>query len=82
MPKHVTVELDPHDSLEARLLLDFIAAPDQQQWLKRCLLLGYLVVTGEIEVVDPDEAANEDMPPAERKRTKGIGNQLFGIPKR
>jgi hypothetical protein len=82
MPKQVTVDLDPRDSLEARLLLDYIAAADQQQWLKRCLLLGYLVITGEIEVVDPDEAANEDMSPAQPKRPKGIGNQLFGIPKR
>ncbi len=77
MPKRLVVELDPNDGLDAKLLLDYIAAGDQRQWLKRCLLLGYLVVSGELHVTDEDEAAQRGEAPDKPRR--GIGDQLFGI---
>jgi hypothetical protein len=80
MPKQLVVELDPRDSLDAKLLLDYIGAADQQQWLKRCLLIGYLVITGELEIMDPEEDLSQSEAAVDQAR-KGVGNQLFGIKK-
>jgi len=79
MPKQLVIELDPKDSLDAKLLLDYIAAGDQQQWLKRCLLVGYLVVSGELQLVDEDENKGGAETTAEGKPRKGVGDKLFGI---
>jgi hypothetical protein len=83
MLKQLIVDLDPKDSLEAKLLLDYLAAADQQQWIKRCMLVGYLVVTGQLQIADDQDTAKT---PAEGLATatealakKGVGNKLFGI---
>jgi hypothetical protein len=81
MPKQLVIELDPQDGLDAKLLLDYIAAGDQQQWLKRCLLVGYLVVSGELQVVEEDQAGEQASTESsqEGKPRKGVGAGLFGI---
>ena len=83
MLKLLVVELDPKDSLEAKLLLDYLAVSDQQTWSKRCMLVGYLVVTGQLQLADENEEARE---PAQAVAAstevlvkKGVGNNLFGI---
>ena len=83
MLKQLVVDLDPKDSLEAKLLLDYLAAGDQQLWIKRCMLVGYLVVTGQLQLADENEEARE---PAEAVAAttgllvkKGVGNKLFGL---
>jgi hypothetical protein len=83
MLKQLVVELDPKDSLEAKLLLDYLAANDQQTWIKRCMLVGYLVVTGQLQIADETQ---ESRIPAEAVAAstevlvkKGVGNKLFGI---
>ena len=83
MLKQLVVELDPKDSLEAKLLLDYLAAGDQQTWIKRCMLVGYLVVTGQLQIADETQ---ESRIPAEAVAAstevlvkKGVGNKLFGI---
>ena len=83
MPKQLILELDPRDSLDAKLLLDYIAARDQKQWLRRCLQVGYLVVTGELQVVDestgePQSVADGTRDGEQRARA-GVGDKLFGI---
>jgi hypothetical protein len=78
MPKQLVIELDPKDSLDAKLLLDYIAAADQPRWLKRCLLVGYLVVSGELQVSDEGDKRALD-PGSEENPPKGIGDSLFGI---
>ena len=83
MLKQLVVELDPKDSLEAKLLLDYLAANDQQTWIKRCMLVGYLVVTGQLQIADENEAAREPSQgvaaTTEVLLKKGVGNKLFGI---
>jgi hypothetical protein len=83
MLKQLVVELDPKDSLEAKLLLDYLAANDQQTWIKRCMLVGYLVVTGQLQIADETQ---ESRLPADAVAAttevlvkKGVGNKLFGI---
>jgi hypothetical protein len=83
MLKQLVVELDPKDSLEAKLLLDYLAASDQQTWVKRCMLVGYLVVTGQLQIADETQ---ESRIPADAVAAttevlvkKGVGNKLFGI---
>ena len=83
MLKQLVVDLDPKDSLEAKLLLDYLAVADQQTWSKRCMLVGYLVVTGQLQIADENE---ELRVPAEAVAAtteilvkKGVGNKLFGI---
>ncbi|MDQ3259604.1 MAG: hypothetical protein ABIW48_03035 [Burkholderiales bacterium] len=83
MLKKLIVGLDPSDGLEAKLLLDYLAANDQQQWIKRCVLVGYLVVTGQLQIAEDQDSV---VSPAEGLATasealakKGIGNKLFGI---
>lgn len=83
MLKQLVVDLDPKDSLEAKLLLDYLAAGDQQTWIKRCILVGYLVVTGQVQLAD--ERGEARMPEEAVAATnevlvkKGVGNKLFGI---
>jgi hypothetical protein len=83
MLKQLVVDLDPKDSLEAKLLLDYLAANDQQTWIKRCILIGYLVVTGQVQLAD--ERGEALMPEDAVAATtevlvkKGVGNKLFGI---
>ena len=83
MLKQLIVDLDPKDSLEAKLLLDYLAATDQQQWIKRCILVGYLVVTGQLQISDDQDTVKspeEGMAnAAEALAKKGVGNSLFGI---
>jgi hypothetical protein len=83
MLKQLIVDLDPKDSLEAKLLLDYLAAADQQQWIKRCMLVGYLVVTGQLQIADDQDgvkSAAEGLATAsEALAKKGIGDKLFGI---
>jgi hypothetical protein len=83
MLKQLIVDLDPKDGLEAKLLLDYLAASDQQQWIKRCMLVGYLVVTGQLQIAEDQDSVTS---PAEGLATasealakKGVGNKLFGI---
>ena len=85
MLKQLVVDLDPKDSLEAKLLLDYLAAGDQQTWIKRCMLVGYLVVTGQLQIAD--ETQESHIPAEAVAHTtevlakKGVGNKLFGINK-
>lgn len=95
MLKQLVVDLDPKDSLEAKLLLDYLAAGDQQTWIKRCMLVGYLIVTGQLQLADdsdePRHSANtastntevvaQETVVANKKvlAKKGVGNNLFGI---
>ncbi len=83
MLKQLVVDLDPKDSLEAKLLLDYLAAADQQQWIKRCMLVGYLVVTGQLQIADDQDSVKspaEGLASAsEALAKKGVGNKLFGI---
>ncbi len=83
MLKQLIVDLDPKDSLEAKLLLDYLAAADQQQWIKRCALVGYLVVTGQLQLSeDQDETRPSGAGMASAKEAlakKSVGNKLFGI---
>ncbi len=83
MLKQLVIDLDPKDSLEAKLLLDYLAAGDQQTWIKRCILVGYLVVTGQIQLADERGEARvpEDVVAATNEVLvkKGVGNKLFGI---
>jgi hypothetical protein len=83
MLKQLVVEIDPKDSLEAKLLLDYLAAGDQQTWIKRCMLVGYLVVTGQLQIADENQESRD---PAEAIAAttevlvkKNVGNKLFGI---
>ena len=83
MLKQLIVDLDPKDSLEAKLLLDYLAAADQQQWIKRCALVGYLVVTGQLQLADDQDDTRSSgggmTPAAEAIVKKNVGNKLFGI---
>ena len=83
MLKQLVVDLDPKDGLEAKLLLDYLATGDQQTWVKRCLLVGYLVVTGQLQIADENEEARESAQAVAATNEvlvkKGVGNKLFGI---
>ncbi len=83
MLKRLIVDLDPKDGLEAKLLLDFLAANDQQQWIKRCMLVGYLVVTGQLQIAEDQESvkspAEGSAAASEALAKKRVGNKLFGI---
>jgi hypothetical protein len=82
MLKDLSVKLDTEDALEAQVLVAYFASDDPQKLLKKCVMLGYLVASGEVRVVQEEEDPNASEDPqgegAER-RPKAVGNALFGI---
>ena len=82
MLKDLTVKLDTEDAFEARVLLAYFASDDPQKLLKKCVMLGYLVASGEVRVVQDEEDPNASENPrgeGAEQRPKAVGNALFGI---
>jgi hypothetical protein len=81
MLKDLTVKLDTEDALEAQVLVAYFASDDPQKLLKKCVMLGYLVASGEVRVVQDEEEPNASENPREgsEQRPKAVGNALFGI---
>jgi predicted ATP-dependent serine protease len=82
MLKDLTVRLDTEDALEAKVLLAYYASDDSQKLLKKCVMLGYLVASGEVRVVQDEEDANASesaQGEGAEQSPKAVGNSLFGI---
>ena len=80
MHKEVTVALDLRDPLQAQLLADYVASSNPPRWLSQCLLLGYLVATGDIPVAPPPPPSPQEPRLApEPPPRKPVGGGLFGI---
>jgi len=80
MRKRVGVELDTEDPLDAQFLVDFVGVRNRGKWLRGCLLLGYLVATGKLEVKEDESAepAADAPPEAEPERRTAPGKTAKG----
>jgi predicted ATP-dependent serine protease len=81
MLKDLSVKLDTEDALEAQVLVAYYASDDPQKLLKKCVMLGYLVASGEVRVVQDEEGPNASEKAREggEQKPKAVGNALFGI---